>query len=39
MPVPAVETETHLLLFEPKSTLDTGEVHDERTVPVRERIQ
>jgi mannose-6-phosphate isomerase-like protein (cupin superfamily) len=29
---PAAEEETHVLLFEPASTLNTGNVRDERTV-------
>ena len=35
---PVAETETHVLLFEPKSTLNTGNLVNERTVPVLERI-
>jgi mannose-6-phosphate isomerase-like protein (cupin superfamily) len=29
---PVAEEEVHVLLFEPKSTLNTGNVHNERTV-------
>ena len=29
---PVAETEAHVLLFEPKSTLNTGDEHTERTV-------
>jgi mannose-6-phosphate isomerase-like protein (cupin superfamily) len=36
--LPVAEVETHVLLFEPKSTLNTGDVVNERTVPVLERI-
>lgn len=35
---PVAEAETHVLLFEPKSTLNTGNLVNERTVPVLERI-
>jgi mannose-6-phosphate isomerase-like protein (cupin superfamily) len=35
---PVAESETHVLLFEPKSTLNTGNVVNERTVPVLERL-
>jgi mannose-6-phosphate isomerase-like protein (cupin superfamily) len=36
--LPVAEHETHVLLFEPKTTLNTGNVVNERTVPVLERI-
>jgi len=35
---PVAEEEAHVLLFEPKSTLNTGNVRDERTLPNLERI-
>jgi mannose-6-phosphate isomerase-like protein (cupin superfamily) len=35
---PVAEQEVHVLLFEPKSTLHTGNVRDERTVEEQERI-
>jgi mannose-6-phosphate isomerase-like protein (cupin superfamily) len=35
---PIAEEETHVLLFEPKSTQHTGGVKTERTVEVLERI-
>jgi mannose-6-phosphate isomerase-like protein (cupin superfamily) len=35
---PVAEQEAHVLLFEPKSTLHTGNVRDERTVENLERI-
>ena len=35
---PVAEQEVHALLFEPKSTLHTGNVRDERTVEKLERI-
>jgi mannose-6-phosphate isomerase-like protein (cupin superfamily) len=35
---PVAEQEVHVLLFEPKSTLHTGNVRDERTVEEMERI-
>jgi mannose-6-phosphate isomerase-like protein (cupin superfamily) len=35
---PVAEEETHVLLFEPASTLNTGNVTDERTVAQLERI-
>ncbi|HEY6188665.1 MAG TPA: cupin domain-containing protein [Pyrinomonadaceae bacterium] len=37
MPV-AIDEETHVLLFEPRSTLNTGNVQNERTVATLERI-
>ena len=36
--LPVGETETHVLLFEPKTTLNTGNLQNERTVPVLERL-
>ena len=36
--LPVADEETHVLLFEPKSTLNTGNVRNERTVPQLERI-
>ena len=35
---PVAEEEAHVLLFEPASTLNTGNVRDERTVADLERI-
>ena len=35
---PVAEEEVHLLLFEPASTLNTGDVRNERTVEELERI-
>ena len=35
---PVAEVETHVLLLEPKSTLNTGNVYNERTVSRLERI-
>lgn len=35
---PVAEVETHVLLLEPKSTLNTGNVRNERTVPRLDRI-
>jgi mannose-6-phosphate isomerase-like protein (cupin superfamily) len=35
---PVAEEEVHVLLFEPASTLNTGNVRSERTVPEPERI-
>lgn len=35
---PVAEQEVHVLLFEPKSTLHTGNVRDQRTVEKLERI-
>ncbi|MCK6447261.1 MAG: cupin domain-containing protein [Planctomycetes bacterium] len=35
---PAADEECHVLLFEPKSTLNTGNVQDERTVERPERL-
>lgn len=36
--LPVAEEEAHVLLLEPKTTLNTGEVHNERTVAVLDRI-
>ena len=36
--MPVAEEEAHVLLFEPKSVLNTGDVVEERTRPVLERI-
>ncbi len=36
--LPIAEEEVHVLLFEPKSTLNTGNVRNERTVAQLERI-
>lgn len=35
---PVAENEVHVLLLEPKSTLNTGNVHNEKTVAELERI-
>lgn len=35
---PRAAAETHILLFEPASTLNTGNVRDDRTVESPERI-
>ncbi|HSP73524.1 MAG TPA: cupin domain-containing protein [Gaiellaceae bacterium] len=35
---PVAEGETHVVLVEPKTTLNTGNVHNERTVDEPERI-
>ncbi len=35
---PVADEETHVLLFEPATTLNTGNVRNERTVPVLDRI-
>ena len=35
---PVAEEEAHVLLFEPATTLNTGDVRDERTVDEPERI-
>jgi len=35
---PVAEEEAHVLLFEPASTLNTGNVENERTVPELEKI-
>jgi len=36
--LPVADEEAHVLLLEPKTTLNTGEVQNERTVAVLERI-
>ena len=36
--MPVAAEETHVLLFEPKTTLNTGDVRNERTVETLERI-
>jgi len=36
--LPVAETETHVLLFEPRTTLNTGNLVNERTVAAPERI-
>ena len=36
--MPVADEEVQVLLFEPKTTLNTGNVSNERTVPVLERI-
>ena len=36
--MPVAEEEVHVVLFEPKSTLNTGNVRNERTLPELERI-
>ncbi len=36
--MPVAEEEAHVLLFEPKTVLNTGDVVDERTRPVLERL-
>ena len=36
--LPVADEETHVLLFEPNSTLNTGNVQNERTVPQLERL-
>jgi mannose-6-phosphate isomerase-like protein (cupin superfamily) len=35
---PVAENEVHVLLFEPATTLNTGNVHDERTVEQPEHL-
>jgi len=35
---PSAEEETHILLLEPKSTLNTGNLRNERTLPELQRI-
>lgn len=35
---PVANEETHVLLLEPKTTVNTGEVRNERTVPTLERL-
>jgi len=36
--LPVADEEVHVILFEPKSTLNTGNVVNERTVPQLERL-
>jgi mannose-6-phosphate isomerase-like protein (cupin superfamily) len=36
--MPVAEEEAHVLLFEPKTVLNTGDVRNERTVPELQRI-
>ena len=36
--LPVAEEETHVLLFEPKSTLNTGNVRNDRTVATLDRL-
>jgi mannose-6-phosphate isomerase-like protein (cupin superfamily) len=36
--MPVAEEEVHIMLFEPKSTLNTGNVQNERTLEELERI-
>jgi mannose-6-phosphate isomerase-like protein (cupin superfamily) len=36
--LPSAEEECHIVLLEPKTTLNTGNVENERTVPVLDRI-
>lgn len=36
--LPVAEEEAHILLLEPRSTLNIGNLHNERTVEVLERI-
>jgi mannose-6-phosphate isomerase-like protein (cupin superfamily) len=36
--MPVAEEEVHVMLLEPKTTLNTGNVHDEKTVAVLDRI-
>lgn len=36
--MPVAENEVHVLLFEPKTTLNTGNVNNERTVEALEKI-
>jgi mannose-6-phosphate isomerase-like protein (cupin superfamily) len=36
--LPIADEETHILLIEPKSTLNTGNIHNERTVAELEHI-
>jgi mannose-6-phosphate isomerase-like protein (cupin superfamily) len=36
--LPVADDEVHIVLFEPKTTLNTGNVHNERTHKVLERI-
>jgi mannose-6-phosphate isomerase-like protein (cupin superfamily) len=36
--MPVADEETHVLLFEPRSTLNTGNVQNERTLPTLDRL-
>jgi len=36
--MPVADSEAHVVLLEPKTTLNTGNVQSERTVPVLQRI-
>ncbi len=36
--LPIADEETHVVLFEPKSTLNTGNIHNERTVAELDRL-
>ena len=36
--MPVTEEEVHIVLFEPKTTLNTGNVHNDRTRAVLERV-
>ena len=36
--LPVADDEVHVVLFEPRTTLNTGNVQNERTLPVLERI-
>ena len=36
--LPVADEETHVLLFEPNTTLNTGNINNERTVPELERL-
>lgn len=36
--MPVAEEEAHVLLFEPKTTLNTGDVRNERTLPHLQRV-
>jgi mannose-6-phosphate isomerase-like protein (cupin superfamily) len=36
--LPVAEEEVHVLLFEPKSTLNTGNIRNDRTLPELQRI-
>ncbi len=36
--LPSADEETHIMLLEPKTTLNTGNVQNERTVPELQRI-
>jgi mannose-6-phosphate isomerase-like protein (cupin superfamily) len=36
--MPVAEEEAHVLLFEPKTTLNTGDIRNERTLPHLQRV-